>query len=241
MAAIANPKHRNLLVILTLTAFVAVGLISSVALAQKEATTREAARASGKQRLSEVLPEKLGAFVLKTGADKDLEAADVAAFLEGEADLDAIVKLLRPVDVVELTFAPMTVVGMSKGKKSGNASKAGQPLLIAVSNVILDNGAELKVGEPLFVGDTIVLGFVINTGKDDVILTTNAGEEVVVGMGVLLRAGGCTSVDTCDADGNCTSRCEGSCTQGQCVRVTVDNPNGGTRSWCECLNVHPPK
>jgi len=164
--------HRNLLVSLTLTAFVAVVLTSSVTLAQKDATMRGPTRASGKQRLSEVLPEKLGAFVLRSGADRNLAVHEA--------------------------------IGVGK----------------------------------LLVGDTISSGLVINSGRNEVVLSTDEREDIVIGSGVLLSAGGCTSVRSCDESGNCTESCEGSCSRNQeCIRVTVNDPNGGTRSWCECITV----
>lgn len=178
--------------------------------------------ADGEQLVSEALPESLGAFVAKAGTDRSVTPADttnIAELQSGEADIDTIVKLLGPSDVVEVGFRP-TITGPLKQAASTDSPRLAEPILIAASKILLADGTELEPGDLLYAGDTIVWGVALNAGGTEVVLSGGDGEEVVIGAGALVHFAACAkSCSTTCRSGSfacCSSHSSGTCVRCLC-------------------------
>jgi hypothetical protein len=141
--------------------------------------------------LSELLPDSLADFVVRTGADRSLDqelAEKVWEFYEGRVgflDRKAFIELLQPV-AYSTVYGPVTVLHDEVPTEAEARGTEARSLLLAVTTVFVYDGVEVEPGGELVLGDVIMNGLVLNAGDVPVIAEVPGSEQETIPAGAIL-------------------------------------------------------
>jgi len=206
---------------LRLTAFVSITLVFVIcqACVAQSSSRRTVDEPIGLQRggqdPADVLAQSVGDFIRKFGHEKPTgsSAALLANARSGVTDRAAVIELLQPLRHVVVT-GPVTV---APNEDAAQATELKG--LIAGTALLLADGVEVAVGDPVYPKDVIQVGVVLNAGNRELVLQGPLGEYVLAPGEALFAS-------------NCPKTCSVHCTKGTYACCGFDS-NGCVNCYCK--------